>query len=852
MNSNPHYQVRSVMLTVTPPSIGGAPETPSPTYAPSETPTTAAPSASPSNSPTVAPTIAYWSIFESVADEYAVGDLTLSCFIQKDRLGITTTEDSIDGDYFTIKPDPWVGGGLQFGCMGKDASWNCIKWCHGPNVDWSDNVYLTFKARIEGNLDPGCKPRISLTGAGWPRLSSNTLDLEDQYVDFGWLTPTEWRRVVIPLEDFKTDDWNLNDMYGLYVQRCPDHGGNQPTYHISELAVTNIEFDLVSHPPSQSPTEYVTDNPLIATHRWVHKNWYPIFGDDREPAGNIWFEAQDNAWPVVSGSPAPQTVTVLIPEGQTVIYSGADSIAYDKIIVEGSLTIAPSDADVSLTVSTIVVEKGGVLEVTTENSSASIEINIEGALDQTIDPEEQLVGIVSLEGNLTITGEPVVTKMVPLKQDAVSGSDSFVVEGFVSHDFAVGGELILPDTQSGLNVGHWNFLNLGVYVDQTESCIIASSTHTNIMEGEGTIITCESPLAYNHSTASNLGYITRSITIRSSPDSSDNGHILHTGTGKFHVRNTRIENLGRTTVDVIDSTIMAPVEGPKFPLDENWAQMEVTYQGTNQIARYALHAHHSLVESYFSGNALLYSPRDGCVAHNSRVHILDNVIVGADGTGVFLEDATETGPVMNNYIIGTGGGTRGGDDGRFSTGKGLDMAHGGFGIWARGKLALIQGNHCEGHFGVAPYAFFVHPNFISEKIVPDVPGTPEELVGKTLHQIAGLNPNGQDLQTYGGFVNNTAIGTFKVGIDLSYFSVGDDQVGSIIEGAKIKSLAASGSGISTTHSRLFTLNDVTLEGTVEDNTITGIWCNNCNGCHLETPNTTLVIDNVDVVKGGNC
>ena len=46
------------------------------------------------------------------------------------------------------------------------------------------------------------------------------------------------------------------------------------------------------------------------------------------------------------------------------------------------------------------------------------------------------------------------------------------------------------------------------------------------------------------------------------------------------------------------------------------------------------------------------------VDHNSRVHILDNVIVGADGTGIFLEDSTETGPVINNCIIGTGGGWR--------------------------------------------------------------------------------------------------------------------------------------------------------------------------------------------------
>ena len=271
-------------------------------------------------------------------------------------------------------------------------------------------------------------------------------------------------------------------------------------------------------------------------------------------------------------------------------------------------------------------------------------------------------------------------------------------------------------------------------------------------------------------------------------------------------------------------------------------------------ARYALHAHHSRVEAHFTGNAVLFSPRDGMVAHDSRVHIIENIIVGADGTGIFLEDSTETGPVIGNYIIGTGGGTRGGDDGRFASQKGKDMAFGGFGIWARGKLALIKDNHCEGHFGMAPYGFFVHPLFLENKKVPDVPGTPEEIVGLTGHEISKLvGSSGLHLQTYGGFINNSAVATFQIGLDLSYFSTSEtDSVGSIIEGANIQALASSGNGISTTHSRIFTLTDVTIEGLVPDNTLTGIWCNSCNGCTLQTPNTTLAVDNVEVIRGGNC
>ena len=87
----------------------------------------------------------------------------MTCFIQKERVGITTTEDSVHGDYFTITTDPWVGGGLRFGCMEKDENWNCIKWCHSRDPDWSEKLYLTFTAKIEGDLNPGCEPKVSLT-----------------------------------------------------------------------------------------------------------------------------------------------------------------------------------------------------------------------------------------------------------------------------------------------------------------------------------------------------------------------------------------------------------------------------------------------------------------------------------------------------------------------------------------------------------------------------------------------------------------------------------------------------------------------------------------------------------------
>lgn len=395
-------------------------------------------------------------------------------------------------------------------------------------------------------------------------------------------------------------------------------------------------------------------------------------------------------------------------------------------------------------------------------------------------------------------------------------------------------------------MGHWNFPAVDNYADQTETCTIAAVDTTS------GVVTCESSFLYSHTSGFHAAYTTRTITVKTSSTSADRGHFMGTGMGTYVVANTRIEDFGRTTTELIDNTELEVVPGYRFP--PGMARLTTTHVGTNQLARYALHAHHTLMEVFFTGNAILGSPRNGIVAHNSRVHVLDNTIVGADGTAIFLEDGTETGPVMRNFMIGTGGGSRGGDDGRFATQEGIDMGHGGFGIWARGKLALIQDNHAEGHFGRAPYAFFVHPLFVEDKRVPDVMGTPPELIGKTFHEIGNMiGGEGLQLQSYGGFIDNSAVGSFQIGLDMSYFGTANSEVGSVIEGAQIRSLAISGRGLSTIHSNIFTLNDVTLEGPAGvANSITAIWCNNCNGCTLQTPNTALTILNVETERGGNC
>lgn len=287
---NPNYQIRGLLLTDAPPSITVPEATPDPTKGPTASPTTAVPTASPSDEPTESPTEAYWPVWDGPEDSYAPEDESTTCFEQKDRLGITVTDNEFDA-YFSIRPDAWVSGGIRFGCMGKDASHQCVKTCYpfdGSSPDWSDKLYLTFLAKVEGT-SPGCKPSVTLTGGGWPRKSSNKIYLEGAYVDAGSLSDSGFGRVVIPLADMKTAEWDLSNLYGMYFQTCgmDSDGVAYPllTYHVASVAVTNQDVSVVSMPPTSAPTPFVPDDILLATHRFIHTNWYPLFGPDREPAG---------------------------------------------------------------------------------------------------------------------------------------------------------------------------------------------------------------------------------------------------------------------------------------------------------------------------------------------------------------------------------------------------------------------------------------------------------------------------------------------------------------------------------------------------------------------------------------
>jgi hypothetical protein len=207
------------------------------------------------------------------------------------------------------------------------------------------------------------------------------------------------------------------------------------------------------------------------------------------------------------------------------------------------------------------------------------------------------IGILSLGGQVTFVGEPVATKMAMLSQTIIPNSDLLVVSGVSAGKWAPGDEIVLPDSQKGLHTAHWNFPKIDDFrvPGQTEF-VTVKATET---VGFNTFITLTSPVKFSHDAGCHAAHITRSITIKTAEGSASRGHILHTAGGKFDILNTRIEAMGRTNISAHDNTVL---ENTGVNCGVGLALMTVAHQGSNQMGRYALHAHHATVPLEWTGN----------------------------------------------------------------------------------------------------------------------------------------------------------------------------------------------------------------------------------------------------------
>eukprot|EP00756_Hemistasia_phaeocysticola_P015473 Hpha_TRINITY_DN15414_c2_g1::TRINITY_DN15414_c2_g1_i3::g.174047::m.174047 len=750
---------------------------------------------------------------------------------------------TVEGDaaagtaYIRWTPNKWHDGRLLVG----DAT-GCLAGT--PQLYQFEHVCITLRG---GQNGAACEPSLVFTG-GYPYSVSTPIHFTGQRA----LSETEFREVCVPVSELQTADWDLERKHYTGYFRFQKCGTDpQPKYELQQLTLLS-PGSLAARAPTPAPTPVPTPVPPtpvpqeIATHVKYGTHWFPLLHPNViVTAGTDWPASllADGDCVTVQGS---------------VTYSAASSPKLRCVVVEGgaSLTISPAGGDVGLTVGTLVVLPGGVLDITTAPTghTHNVVITFDGVQDRGVDPQELLIGMVSLEGLVTFTGRTPCLPFAELAETAASGSTELVIKGTdAASCWVVGEELVLPDSHVGYHSGHYDKTQTGYTPPgQTEAPLISATTPTiagvTARADGNTVVTLEAPLVHAHLAGTHAGHATRSVTLRSVDgagvpqadfEASDftvsngpiRGHVLHTGVGKFDVSGVRFDRLGRTTTGLINSTkIEGLVDYPSA--DGTLDQKTVVWQGNNQLGRYAVHCHRCRMEAHWDYSVVIGSPRDGMTCHDSRCFIKNNVVVGADGAGIFGEEATETGEVSNNLIIGTGGGTGGGDDGRFATRVGLDMAFGGFGAWFRGPLMLVKDNIAEGIYGVSPYAYFVHPNFLSIAI-PDVPGTPAELVGKQVSTVSSST----GFQEYGGFVGNRAMGSWKSALDFSYTT---PAAGNDVVDFKAVALGKSGRGLGTTHSGWFRLTDCTFEAvSPEAANMIGVFRNNGVSTRLEMTDSTI-------------
>lgn len=494
-----------------------------------------------------------------------------------------------------VQPDPWRAGGLSFGCLGYTdgiCSHSCFQ--DGERPDLSIHDTLTFMAKLENgeSLVEECEPRIKFYGGGSPAKESNAIILAGSYVDVGSLVSNEWRRVVIPTQDLKTGIWDLDEPKTLRFLSCGTEVPAQPRFKVKDVRLTNSPPALRSMTPTSTPTIRVTEDPSVATHFYYLNGYYPL----TDKSTGTWLYADNNSWPDVPADAPAGEYNIAIPAGSHVTYSGMPSSAkLGTVVVEaqGTLDIVDSDGPTALILSTLRVDESGSLNIHTTGISF-IDISFEGSIDRNSDPTELLNGLVSIGGSVSIEGEVVTNKRAEIVQ-ANAGTASVTVASQV--DWVPGDEIVLPDTQVGLDSGHYDFVP-AVY-DASSDSQLETATILDV-DASGTVLTLDRQLLFDHSAGAHVAMATRSIMLRSSPNSPDRAHVLHTGYGSFDVKNTRLQDMGRAGVRPFNSTTLEV--DTSVELEDGLAKMIVTKWGDNQVARYGLHAHHSLVPMTFSGN----------------------------------------------------------------------------------------------------------------------------------------------------------------------------------------------------------------------------------------------------------
>jgi len=399
---------------------------------------------------------------------------------------------------------------------------------------------------------------------------------------------------------------------------------------------------------------------------------------------------------------------VKVAPGHTVTYDTSSNSALAALGIEGVLKFSTTKSTL-LKVGTILVYRNGSFQVGTESAPIPSNVKVEiiiadrplatsapDPVTNAYDPQQFGTGIVSF-GEVIMHGHKQDSTWLRLTQEPKAGQQTLFLESEPT-GWSVGDELVLPDTRQTPLIRRFSGEPNEPIDLQLEELTIASIS--------GKTVTLTAPLKYDHlggrDTDGNLialphiGNLSRNILIRSEAPSGTRGHTLLTERSRIDIRYASFVDMGRTTADPLDNTMMEDGVATKI--------------GINQIGRYPVHFHHMMgpvnpantgYQFAIVGNSVVSGAKWGIAVHNSHFGLVsNNVVYDIQGSGIITEAANERENVFErNFVVKMGtpfhslyNPTYGGVAGPNRPLRFGDFGWEGTGLWFSGNDNYVRGN----------------------------------------------------------------------------------------------------------------------------------------------------------------
>jgi hypothetical protein len=390
-----------------------------------------------------------------------------------------------------------------------------------------------------------------------------------------------------------------------------------------------------------------------------------------------------------------------IPAGVTVTLADHFDLTVDTLIVHGALVGGSPTVPIS-----------GRLRIA------------DRAITLTADPAQYGTGIIGA-GTVKLYGIEKTT-FLRLAVEPKAGDMTLTLVAAPA-GWQSGDRLMLPDTR---HLRSSEVTNWAPTTPQWETPTVASVN--------GAVVALTAPLAFAHPGARDatgavrflphVGNLSRSIVIGSPAGAVTRGHTMFTARADVDIRYARFEQLGRTTIDPLNTT-------------------------TNKKGRYPLHMHHlmgpaaptalhqfTLIGNAIDGGDAVHRRKWGIAIHDSHYGLIkDNVVYNMAGASVMFEDGSESFNVVDaNFAVR-------------SVGQGDRLAVGveGGGFWFKGPNNYVRNNVAANVFATQPeaaYGFKFFLYYLGTIKVPKYQGADTHVAG----QFDTLDGNAMPIRQFEG------------------------------------------------------------------------------------------------------